>query len=49
MTAPPYITGALSALFFARLSDHYCRRMPFVAIPLMLIAVAYTSLDTLVD
>ncbi|KAG6361209.1 hypothetical protein INS49_009433 [Diaporthe citri] len=42
MTAPPYIAGAISALVFARLSDHYYWRMPFVAIPLMLIAVAYS-------
>ncbi|KAH8763101.1 major facilitator superfamily domain-containing protein [Diaporthe sp. PMI_573] len=42
MTAPPYIAGALSALFFARLSDHFYWRMPFVAIPLMLIAVGYS-------
>lgn len=42
MTAPPYIAGAISALFFARLSDHFYWRMPFVAIPLMLIAVGYS-------
>jgi hypothetical protein len=42
MTVPPYIAGAISAIFFARLSDHYYWRMPFVAIPLTLIAVGYS-------
>ncbi|KAI1855759.1 hypothetical protein JX265_012204 [Neoarthrinium moseri] len=42
MTVPPYVAGAISAIFFARLSDHFYWRMPFVAIPLALIAVGYS-------
>ncbi|KAI0149449.1 major facilitator superfamily domain-containing protein [Pestalotiopsis sp. NC0098] len=42
MTVPPYIAGAISAIFFARLSDHFYWRMPFVAIPLAMIAVGYS-------
>lgn len=42
MTVPPYIAGALSALFFARLSDHFYWRMPFVVIPLLLISIGYS-------
>lgn len=42
MTVPPYIAGAISAIFFARLSDHFYWRMPFVAIPLGMIAVGYS-------
>ncbi|KAI1500053.1 putative MFS transporter [Biscogniauxia marginata] len=41
MTVPPYVAGALSAVFFGQLSDHFYWRMPFVAIPMVLIAVAY--------
>lgn len=39
MTVPAYIAGALSSIFFSRLSDHYHWRMPFVAIPMALIAI----------
>lgn len=42
MTVPPYIAGAVSAIVFARLSDHFYWRMPFVAIPLGLIVVGYS-------
>ncbi|KAH6658015.1 major facilitator superfamily domain-containing protein [Truncatella angustata] len=42
MTVPPYIAGAISSIFFARLSDHFYWRMPFVAMPLTLIAVGYS-------
>ncbi|KAF7537490.1 hypothetical protein G7054_g3680 [Neopestalotiopsis clavispora] len=42
MTVPPYIAGAISAIFFARLSDHFYWRMPFVAMPLGMIAVGYS-------
>jgi MFS family permease len=44
MTVPPYVAGALSALFFAYLSDKFYWRMPFVAIPLLLIVVAYGTI-----
>jgi predicted MFS family arabinose efflux permease len=42
MTVPPYVAGALSAIFFSRLSDRFYWRMPFVAIPLTLVTVAYS-------
>ncbi|KAL8310287.1 hypothetical protein RB597_010216 [Gaeumannomyces tritici] len=48
MTIPPYVAGALSALFFSRLSDRFYWRMPFVAIPMLLITAGYAvvlSLD----
>lgn len=42
MTVPPYVAGAISAIFFARLSDHFYWRMPFVAMPMVLIATGYS-------
>ncbi|KAH7123322.1 major facilitator superfamily domain-containing protein [Dactylonectria estremocensis] len=42
MTVPAYVAGALSSIFFARLSDHFHWRMPFVAVPLALIAIGYS-------
>lgn len=42
MTVPSYIAGAISAIVFARLSDHFYWRVPFCAIPLALIAVGYS-------
>lgn len=47
MTVPAYVAGAISALFFARLSDRYYWRMPFVAIPLGLIAIGYAIVISL--
>lgn len=41
MTAPAYVAGAISSIFFARLSDHFHWRMPFVAIPLALLTIGY--------
>ncbi|KAF2177429.1 putative MFS transporter [Zopfia rhizophila CBS 207.26] len=42
MTVPPYVAGALSSIFFARLSDRFYWRMPFVAIPLTFIFIGYS-------
>jgi MFS family permease len=42
MSAPPYVAGALSAIFFAHLSDHFYWRLPFVAIPLAFIFIGYS-------
>lgn len=42
MTVPPYVAGALSAIFFSKLSDRFYWRMPFVAIPLALVTIAYS-------
>lgn len=41
MTVPPYIAGAISAVFFSVLSDRFHWRMPFVVIPLLLITLGY--------
>ncbi|KAL4746823.1 hypothetical protein BDW72DRAFT_210153 [Aspergillus terricola var. indicus] len=41
MTVPPYIAGALTAILFSKLSDRCAWRMPFVAIPLLLIITGY--------
>lgn len=42
MTVPPYVAGAISAIFFSVLSDRFYWRMPFVAIPLLVIAIGYS-------
>ncbi|KAJ6015407.1 hypothetical protein N7540_009998 [Penicillium herquei] len=42
MTVPPYIAGAISAVVFSKLSDRFYWRMPFVAIPLLLIVIGYS-------
>ncbi|KAJ8110574.1 hypothetical protein OPT61_g6615 [Boeremia exigua] len=42
MTVPPYVCGAISSIVFARLSDRFYWRLPFVAIPLSLIAIGYS-------
>ncbi|KAL4908484.1 hypothetical protein BDW74DRAFT_166151 [Aspergillus multicolor] len=41
LTVPPYIAGALSAIFFSALSDRYAWRFPFIALPLLLIITGY--------
>lgn len=41
MSAPPYVVGAISSIGFARLSDHFYWRMPFVAIPMSMLVIAY--------
>ncbi|ETN45996.1 uncharacterized protein HMPREF1541_00179 [Cyphellophora europaea CBS 101466] len=46
-SAPPYVVAAISAILFARLSDRYYRRMPFVAIPMAIVTVAYSILTSL--
>ena len=42
MTVPPYVAGAISAICFSMLSDRFYWRMPFVAIPLTIIVIAYS-------
>jgi MFS family permease len=42
MTVPPYVAGAMSSIFFARLSDRFYWRLPFIAIPLALIVIGYS-------
>lgn len=46
MTVPPYVAGAISALFFARLSDHFRWRMPFVAGPFFLVVIGYSIITS---
>jgi hypothetical protein len=41
MTAPAYVAGGISSLVFARLSDHFHWRMPFVVAPLSILTVGY--------
>ncbi|OGE47842.1 hypothetical protein PENARI_c036G12525 [Penicillium arizonense] len=42
MTVPPYVAGAISAVFFSTLSDRFYWRMPFVVAPLLLIVTGYS-------
>jgi MFS family permease len=46
-SAPPYVVAAISAIIFARLSDRFYWRMPFVAIPMVIVIVAYATLFSL--
>jgi hypothetical protein len=41
MTVPPYVAGAISSVVFARLSDRFYWRLPFVAIPLSFVFIGY--------
>ncbi|KAJ5371061.1 uncharacterized protein N7496_007153 [Penicillium cataractarum] len=41
MTVPPYIAGAVCAIIFSKIADRYYWRMPFVALPLLLIIIGY--------
>ncbi|KAL3488810.1 major facilitator superfamily domain-containing protein [Aspergillus germanicus] len=47
MTVPPYVAGAISAVFFSILSDKFYWRMPFVAIPLCLVTIGYAIIISL--
>lgn len=42
MTVPAFLAGAISAIAFAKGSDHFYWRMPFVAAPLLIMAVGYS-------
>ncbi|KAL3433708.1 major facilitator superfamily domain-containing protein [Aspergillus tetrazonus] len=46
-SAPPYVAAAISAIIFARLSDHFYWRMPFVIIPMTIIIIAYSVIISL--
>ncbi|KAF9889260.1 hypothetical protein FE257_007573 [Aspergillus nanangensis] len=46
-SAPPYVAGAISSIIFARLSDHFFWRMPFVATPMIIVTVAYSIIISL--
>lgn len=47
MTVPPYVAGAVAAIVFGRLSDHFYWRMPFVATPFLIITVGYSIIISL--
>ncbi|KAL4974847.1 major facilitator superfamily domain-containing protein [Aspergillus desertorum] len=47
MTVPPYVAGAVSAVFFSKLSDRFYWRMPFVVIPLCLVVAGYAVMVSL--
>lgn len=42
MTVPPYVAGAISSIVFARLSDRFYWRLPFVAIPMAFVFIGYS-------
>jgi MFS family permease len=46
-SAPPYVAAAISAIVFARLSDHFYWRMPFVIVPMLIVIVAYSIIISL--
>ncbi|KIX01892.1 uncharacterized protein Z518_07831 [Rhinocladiella mackenziei CBS 650.93] len=46
-SAPPYVAGAISAIVFARLSDRFYWRMPFVAIPMIIVTIGYAIVISL--
>jgi MFS family permease len=47
MTVPPYVAGALSCIFFGKLSDRFFWRLPFVAVPLSLVFIGYAVVISL--
>ncbi|CAH0002847.1 unnamed protein product [Clonostachys byssicola] len=46
-SAPPYVAGAISAVIFAKLSDRFFWRMPFVCAPMLIVTTAYSVLFSL--
>ncbi|KAH6874389.1 major facilitator superfamily domain-containing protein [Thelonectria olida] len=46
-SAPPYVAAAISAIVFAKFSDRFFWRMPFVAIPMIIVTVAYSIIISL--
>jgi len=46
-SAPPYVAAAISAIVFARLSDRFYWRMPFVVIPMGIVTIAYSVIISL--
>ncbi|KAH6951695.1 major facilitator superfamily domain-containing protein [Fusarium avenaceum] len=47
VSAPPYVAAAISAIVFAKISDRFFWRMPFVAIPMVIVTVAYSVIISL--
>lgn len=46
-SAPPYVAAAISAICFAKFSDRFFRRMPFVVAPMAIVVVAYSVIISL--
>ncbi|KAK5049136.1 hypothetical protein LTR84_005559 [Exophiala bonariae] len=46
-SAPPYVAAAISAIVFAKLSDRFYWRMPFVVIPMGIVTIAYSVIISL--
>lgn len=46
-SAPPYVAAALSAIFFAKLSDRFYWRMPFVVAPMSMVVIAFSIIISL--
>ncbi|KAH8196175.1 hypothetical protein TruAng_009650 [Truncatella angustata] len=42
MSAPPYVAAAISAITFAKISDRFYWRMPFVIVPMLIVCVGYS-------
>ncbi|KAK7418582.1 hypothetical protein QQZ08_011166 [Neonectria magnoliae] len=46
-SAPPYVAAAISAIVFAKISDRFFWRMPFVVAPMAIVAIAYSIIISL--
>lgn len=46
-SAPPYVAAAISAITFAKISDRFYWRMPFVVVPMAIVTVAYSIIISL--
>jgi MFS family permease len=47
VSAPPYVAAAISAICFAKLSDRFYWRMPFVIAPMLIVVTAYSIIISL--
>ncbi|KAM5369030.1 hypothetical protein ACJZ2D_009233 [Fusarium nematophilum] len=46
-SAPPYVAAAISAIVFAKISDRFFWRMPFVVTPMAIVTIAYSIIISL--
>lgn len=46
-SAPPYVAAAISAIVFAKISDRFFWRMPFVVAPMAIVTIAYSVIISL--
>ncbi|KAG7120823.1 MFS-type transporter cnsO like protein [Verticillium longisporum] len=46
-SAPPYVAAAASAIIFAKISDRFFWRMPFVVTPMAIVTTAYSIIISL--